>query len=158
MATVDNYLANPGQAYLDAASDPNFSRYILPEELTVVTSTDGAMQMQAQALAIEATAGVVRRIIDALKAQGAQIQDWICNGEADGGFDLCGKLKSGRPLGEIMRGLESFLNNKIVRFVSAGMGLVGFFTGMIDPVGAFVGLLTYLGMTSDELAKMCGCA
>ncbi|GFZ98516.1 hypothetical protein GCM10010923_03360 [Blastomonas marina] len=157
MADIDDYIAAPELALIDAAEDSAFDEFILPEDYTFIVVNQGGIQAQVRALSAFSAASVIRRLIERMKQQGAAIQDWICKSAAEGGFDLCAKLASGRPLAEIMKSLQQFLQRKIVILVNSGVGLLTFATGLPDPISVFTALFAVIGLTSEELARYCGC-
>lgn len=155
MAHIDDYIANPDQALIDAVKDPIFKQFITPSDIDLVVVTQGGVQSQAQALKKSSVGPVIQRALAASKAAGSDLLNLICSPKE---FNLCYTLRGALP-GVAMTMLNDFLANRIARWATAGVGIFTAFTaGTLAVVaGKFIAILVALGLVHHELLKLCNC-
>jgi hypothetical protein len=151
MASFDDYIKNPEQALIDAATDPGLRQFIEPSDLGFVTVQLGdGTQAQVQALSRKAIRRVVERIIARGHELKVNIKTWICSPEE---FDLCSKLDM--PIGQLMRMLNEFMKNK---FVKGGVHAAALGALFMNPaVTASLEIFNAIGFINDAFVELCDC-
>ncbi|SFZ79054.1 hypothetical protein [Chitinimonas taiwanensis] len=151
MPSIADYIQEPQKALIDAATEPSLRRFIDSSDLELVTITLGdGTQAQVQALAHGSVRRVVERIISEGRRAGVNIQEWICSPSE---FNLCTKLNT--PVGQRMRELDAFLNNKWTQGAINAAGLITLFT--LPAVGVCLTLLSAIGFVNNVFIELCEC-
>jgi hypothetical protein len=156
MALIDDYIADPQRALIDAAADPVFQHFITPEDLTpVVVDLGGGLQGQVMTVKAEAVGRVLRRLLEAAQQAGIDLKDWICSPRE---FNLCYQLKNALP-GVAMTALSDLLVSRIGRLGVTALGAYTAFSSLAVAavLGKFAAVLAVLGWTYHELERLCNC-
>jgi hypothetical protein len=155
MASFDDYIKNPEQALIDAATDPGLSQFIEPSDLGSVTvQRDDGTQVQVQALSRKSIRRVVERIIARGRELKINIKDWICSPEE---FDLCSKLDM--PIGQLMRLLNESMKNKLAQggLHAVALGALFMNPAVGAPVAASLEIFNFIGFINDVFVELCNC-
>jgi hypothetical protein len=152
MASFDDYIKNPEQALIDAATDPGLRQFIEPSDLELVAVDLGdGTQSQVQALSRKSIRRVVERIIARGQELKVNLKAWICSPEE---FDLCSQLDK-MPIGQAMRLLNEFMKKK---FVKGGLHAAALGALFMNPaVTASLEIFNAIGFINDVFVELCDC-
>lgn len=155
MVTIEEYLEDPLRARIDVLQHPYFQALILPEDIETITMTQGAAQVQVQALKLSAISSVFQRAVAAMTKAGANFRDLVCSSQE---FNFCHVLKNSAPATAIQQ-LDTFLKQRLAAIGVTSIGVAGVLSTAtpIILIGQFVTLLLALAHIRRELEKMCQC-
>lgn len=155
MAMIDEYLEDPVRARVDVLLHPYFQALILPEDIETITMTQGAAQVQVQALKLSAISSVFQRAVAALARSGANFRDLVCSSQE---FNFCHVLKNSAAATAI-RQLDAFLQWRLPRIGVTSIAVAGVFSAVppVVLVSQFVTLLLFLAHVQQELEQLCQC-
>ena len=149
--TIEDYQRNPERVLIDIATDPVFKQFIDSSDLELVAVDLGdGTQKQTQALKQGSVRQVIDRIVTRGLRVGVDIKDLICSPIE---FDLCSKLDS--PVGEQMRFLNDFFNDKWAQGGVHAAGLIALFTAPY--LGTALTILSVLGWVNGVFVELCDC-